>query len=201
MSRFQALESVVTNLASFWSSSELRGVAIWILAFVFVLTGFAKLRRPALAAMAIVDFGVLRRVRPRVGTILGGFELLLGLVIALRVEPVTALSLAVCLLWTFTFLIARALLSGADFACFCFGRAGSVLSKGTLARTVSLALLASVGAILEKQDVLATGQAGEPLIELLAAAVFVGITVLMVQIPGLLRWNKWIANYDGTGTP
>ena len=51
------------------------GIAIWVLAIVFVWSGFAKLRRPALAAMAMNDFGVLRRVRPR----LGAAELLLAL--------------------------------------------------------------------------------------------------------------------------
>jgi len=55
------------------------GIAVWILAIVFVRSGVAKLRRPGLAAMAMQDFGVLRQIRPRLGSALGAAELLLAL--------------------------------------------------------------------------------------------------------------------------
>lgn len=197
MNWFRALESATTDAASFWSSSGMRGVAIWILAFVFVLGGIVKLRRPALAAMAIVDFGVLKQVRPGAGTILGAFELSLGLILVLRVQSVVALLVAAGLLWIFVFLIARAQLSGADFACFCFGEANSVLSRGTLARSLSLALLASAALTLEMTTQVASQQPSEFLIELVAAAVFLGVGALIVQIPVLLRWNSWVADHRG----
>jgi len=52
------------------------GVAIWILAIIFAWSGIAKLWQPTLAARALVDFGVLRRVRPHLGSALGVAELL-----------------------------------------------------------------------------------------------------------------------------
>lgn len=75
------------------------GIAIWFLAFIFTWSGIAKMRRPTLAAMAMVDFGVVRHLRPRLGFALGTIELLLALFLALGVYPSLFLYMTDALLW------------------------------------------------------------------------------------------------------
>ena len=99
------------------------GIAIWILAIIFVWSGLAKLRRPTLAAMAIRDFGVLRQIKPRLGGVLGAAELLLALSLITGVLPAVVLPVPAGLLWFFVLLIAKSLFSGEEFSCFCFGDA------------------------------------------------------------------------------
>src|SRR5918999_5905361 len=123
------------------------GIAVWILAIVFVWSGVAKLRKPTLAAVAMMDFGVLRRVRPRLGSALGAAELLLALLLITGALPALFLPVTAGPLLLFLLLIARSLWSGKDFACFCFGEADSKLSSWTLIRTATLALLASLLAV------------------------------------------------------
>src|SRR5918998_5736473 len=120
------------------------GIAVWVLAIVFVWSGLAKLRRPALAALAMKDFGLVRRVRPGLGRALGAAELLLALFLIIGALPAVVLPFTAVLLWFFVLLIARSLWLGKDFSCFCFGDADSRLSRLTLIRTAALALLASV---------------------------------------------------------
>ncbi len=164
------------------------GIAVWILAIVFVWSGVAKLRQPTLAAMAMMDFGVLRRVRPRLGGALGAAELLVALSLITGTLPVLFLPITAGLLWFFVLLIAKGLLSGEDLACFCFGDAGSRLSRLTLVRTATLALLASVLAVAPLPAY--AGFSETYLLQATSAAAFVGAIVLVGQIPKLLRWNK-----------
>jgi hypothetical protein len=163
------------------------GIAVWILAIVFAWSGVAKLRRPTLAALAMMDFGVLRRVRPGLGSALGAAELLVALSLATGTLPGIFLPVTAGLLWFFVLLIAKSLLSGKDFACFCFGETDSRLSRMTLVRTVALALLASVLA-LAPLPYASFDQTY--LLQAISAAAFVGTIVLGSQIANLLRWNR-----------
>ena len=163
------------------------GIAVWILAIVFVWSGVAKLRKPTLAAVAIMDFGVLRRVRPRLGGALGAAELLLALLLISGTLPALFLPVTAGLLWLFVVLIAKSLLSGRDFACFCFGDADSRLSRLTLVRTGALALLASVMAIVPLPY---ASFDRTYFLQAISAAAFVGTIVLGSQIAKLLRWNR-----------
>ena len=163
------------------------GIAVWILAIVFVWSGIAKLRQPTLAAVAMMDFGVLRRVRPRLGSALGAAELLLALLLISGTLPAPSLLVAASLLWLFVLLIAKSLLSGKDFACFCFGDAGSRLSRLTLVRTGALALLASVLAVAPLSY---ASFDRTYLLQAISAAALVGTIVLAAQIAKLLRWNR-----------
>ncbi len=163
------------------------GIAVWILAIVFVWSGVAKLRQPILAAVAMMNFGVLRRVRPRLGSTLGATEVALALLLITGTLPALVLPVTAGLLWLFVLLIAKSLLSGKDFACFCFGDADSRLSRLTLVRTGALALLASALAVaplpyasFDRTYVL----------QAISAAAFVGTIVLGSQIARLLRWNR-----------
>jgi hypothetical protein len=163
------------------------GIAIWVLAIIFVWSGLAKLRRPALAAMAINDFGILRRIRPRLGSALGAVELLLALSLITGMFPVVVLPFTAGLLWFFVLLIARSLWLGKDFSCFCFGDADSRLSRLTLVRTTALALLASALALVPLRY---ASFDQVYLLQAISAAALVGIIVLASRILGLLRWNR-----------
>lgn len=163
------------------------GIAIWVLAIIFVWSGVAKLRRPTLAALAMNDFGILRRVRPRLGGALGVVEVLLALSLIAGTFPVVVLPVTAGLLWLFVLLIAQSLWSGKDFSCFCFGDADSRLSRLTLVRTTALALLASA-LVLVPLRYARFDQIY--LLQAISAAGLVGAIVLASRIPRLLRWNK-----------
>ena len=163
------------------------GIAVWVLAIVFVWSGLAKLRRPALAAMAITDFGVLRRIRPWLGTALGSAELLLAVSLITGVLPMVFLPVTAGLLVFFVLLIAKSLWSGKEFSCFCFGDADAKISRVTLVRTIALALLASALAVAP----LPYASLGQTyLLQAICAAALVGAITLGGQIPKLLRWNR-----------
>jgi hypothetical protein len=163
------------------------GIAVWILAIVFVWSGVAKLRQPTLAAVAMVDFGVLRWVRPRLGSALGAAELLLALLLIAGTLPALLLPVTAGLLWLFVLLIAKSLLSGKDFACFCLGDADSRLSRLTLVRTGALALLASVMAVVPLPY---ASFDWTYVLQAISAAALVGTIVLASQFAKLLRWNR-----------
>jgi hypothetical protein len=163
------------------------GIAIWVLAIIFVWSGLAKLRRPALAAMAINDFGILRRIRPGLGSALGAMELLLALALITATLPVVTLPVTAGLLWFFVLLIARSLWLGKDFSCFCFGDADSRLSRVTLVRTIALAVLATALVVVPLRY---AGFDQIYLLQALSAAALVGTIVLASRIPSLLRWNR-----------
>ena len=163
------------------------GIAIWVLAIIFVWSGLAKLHRPALAALAMNDFGILRRVRPNLGRALGAVELLLALSLITGVLLVVILPVTAGLLWFFVLLIARSLWLGKDFSCFCFGDADSRLSRLTLVRTTALALLASALVFVTPRP---AGFDQIYLLQAISAAALVGAIVLASRIPRLLRWNK-----------
>jgi Methylamine utilisation protein MauE len=163
------------------------GIAVWVLAIIFVWSGLAKVRRPALAAMAMNDFGILRRIRPRLGGALGAVELLVALSLIIGAFPVLILPVTAGLLWFFVLLIARSLWAGRDFSCFCFGDADARLSRLTLVRTIALALLASA---LVVAPIRYAGFDQVYLFQAVCAAALVGAIVLASRIPRLLRWNK-----------
>ena len=137
--------------------------------------------------MAMNDFGILRRVRPRLGGALGAVELLLALVLITGTLPVVFLPVTAGLLWFFVLLIARSLWSGKDFSCFCFGDADSRLSRLTLVRTTALALLASALVVVPLRY---AGFDQVYLLQAISAVALVGAIVLASRIPRLLRWNK-----------
>jgi hypothetical protein len=184
---FESALSLIAKALNLITAPTGYGIAVWILAIVFVWSGVAKLRKPTLAAVAMMDFGVLRRVRPRLGSALGAAELLLALLLISGTLPALFLPVAAGLLWLFVLLIAKSLLSGEDFACFCFGDADSRLSRLTLVRTGALALLASVLAVAPLPY---AGFDRTYLLQAIFAAAFVGTVALGSQVAKLLRWNR-----------
>ena len=190
MNGFESALSLIAELLRLVTAPAGYGIAVWVLATVFAWSGIAKLRQPTLAAMAMMDFGVLRGVRPRLGAAFGAAELLLALSLATGTLPTVFLPVTAGLLWFFTVLIARSLFAGEDFACFCFGDGDSGLSRLTLARAAALALLASVLAIALPTTETYAGFSETYLLQAVSAVALVGAIVLGAQVPRLLRWNK-----------
>jgi len=187
MNGFASALSLLADVLHLVTAPAVYGIVVWILAIVFVWSGLAKLRRPTLAAMAMHDFGVLRRIKPRLGGALGAAELLLALSLITGTLPAIFLPVTAGLLWFFVLLIAKGLFSGEDFSCFCFGDADTRLSRLTLVRTAALALLASVLAFVPLPY---AGLGQRYLLHALSAAALVGAITLAGQIPKLLRWNR-----------
>lgn len=186
MGGFASALSLGQRLFDAWTGPTGTGLTAWFLAAVFAISGIAKLRRPTLAAMAIVDFGVVRRARPELGLGLGLGEL--ALAVALPIVPMPAGVIAAVVLWLFAGLIARAILSGAAFPCFCFGETDQVVSRSTLVRTTALALIATLvawGAWAGN-----VGIADESLLQVTVAGAVLGLIVLGSRVPEPLRWNS-----------
>ncbi len=189
MGGFEYVPMLAEDALHLLRSEPAHGIAVWFLAVVFLWSGVVKLRRPALAAMAIADFGVFRRPRPGFGSALGAAEVLLAVLLVSGLVPVLVLPVAAALLWFFAFLIARSLFSGESFACFCFGDSDSKLSRWTLARTVALALVASAQIsvpVLASYPILNQTY----LLQAVSAVALLGTLVLIGRVPKLLSWNK-----------
>jgi hypothetical protein len=190
MNGFESVLSLFAGALHFVSAPMGYGIGVWILGIIFIWSGVAKLRRPTLAAMAMMDFGVLRRVRPGLGSALGAAEVLLALVLITGTLPVLFVPVTAGLLWFFVLLIARSLQSGQDFPCFCFGDADLRLSRLTLVRTAALAVLASVLAIAAPSVGAYAGFSETYVLQAVSAAAIVGAVLLGSHISKLLRWNK-----------
>jgi hypothetical protein len=192
MSGFDVLGNLVQDAGDVATEPAFFGAALWLLAGVFAVSGVAKLRQPALAAMAIADFGVVRRPRPIHGTALGALEAALALGLAASTAGGTggnaaAAGVAAVVLWAFVFLIVRSLRAGERFECFCFGRGDASLSVRTALRTGALAVLATF---------VAFGVAGSAPLDpaSMASYAVAGLGVLSVcalaaRAPDLARWN------------
>jgi methylamine utilization protein MauE len=166
------------------------GVAMWFLGLVFAFSGYQKLRQPMLAAMAMVDFRVVRRVRPSFGSALAIFELCMAALLLTRFAPVLATSLAAASLGIFTVLIARGVRAGVRFPCFCFGEADGQLSARTLFRTATLAALASLLALGSWQGDAPPAWRQTFVLDGVVALSLLGVVVLVRHVPNLLRWNR-----------
>lgn len=184
MNGFAIVGDFVGQLRDLLSEPTVHGVGVWFLALTFAVSGIAKLRRPTLAAMAMVDFGVLRSVRTEFGLALGLGELLLALWLASHAAERASLFVASALLWLFVFLIARQLVAGKTFPCFCFGDSDSSLSSVTLARAQALALLASALAVFT--PLMASAHFEGTLMQLVSATSLVAIFALTFALARLM---------------
>lgn len=165
------------------------GLARWFLAGVFAASSIPKLRRPSLAAMAIVDFRVSRRVRPGWGMTLGAFEAILATSLAARIALGLAMTASALLLWLFAALIARSLLTGQRFACFCFGETDSELSTWSLLRTTGLAVVASIMVPAAVRAQPGAGFAQRDVVQAIGGLSLLAIVTLVSRVPRLLKWN------------
>lgn len=150
----------------------------WIIALIFAWSGTVKLFHPDAVATALANFRITRVARRRDGLALGSLELMLGLAVLTPIQPL-ALATATTLLLFFTYLLGRHLLTGANFACNCFGATDRPIVARDFARTLSLALIALVLLLL-----LPIGVAP---VSPLAAAVVGGGAIGVVRLLNLIR--------------
>jgi hypothetical protein len=164
------------------------GTVSFLLALVFVFSAVPKLRKPQLAALAMVDFGVASRARPALGLALGLAELLLAVALGAAAVTTTTASraipvvIAAGVLWAFAALIGRALRRADRFSCFCFGSEEAAISSRTLLRTAALAVVATLLAAAAFASVDSTGLRLE-LLELTTAAAVLGTVVVLIRLP------------------
>ncbi len=166
-------------------------VAVWFLVGVLFVAGSVKLRQPIPVAVAMVNFGISRRVRPVAGRALGALEAALAMTLALGLFPNLTLAVVAALLAAFAAVIASALIRGRRFACGCFGSDQSPLSLWTLVRTLLLCLI-SVAALLEGGHGLTTSLADTQVLEATAGISILAAALLIGRIGPLLRWNALV---------
>lgn len=167
------------------------GILVWLLAGVFLFSGAVKLRHPQRAAVALADFGVIRRVTWRPGAVLGAFELALGLALVAGFAAggvlMPASVIATVVLVVFSTVLVRSLRRGDQFACFCFGSEAG-LSRRDVARTSALACLALLLSATAPQI---TGQGLRAMVlEAVAALAVAAVLRLAAEVPTMLRLNS-----------
>jgi hypothetical protein len=100
--------------------------------------GMLKLSRPFAASVALVRFGLARRVRPAFGRVAGAVELAAGALLVALPFSGWAYVLPTALLFLFVVLIGRALLRHERFSCGCFGAdEADTIGVWTLARALA----------------------------------------------------------------
>lgn len=122
------------------SASGLSTAALYLIVGVFLIAAGYKLLHPVPIAVALVNFGVVRRVIPRLGYCIGFLEL--GLAVGLlsgKMRPMFALVSAGTLIG-YTALLGRAVRSGDSFACSCFSASSEPIDNMTVTRTALLAV-------------------------------------------------------------
>jgi Methylamine utilisation protein MauE len=130
-------------------------------AVVLVWSGVEKLRHPFPASLAIVRFGLAKRVRPEVGRGAGAIEVAAGALLLVRPHSPWAYGPAAALLAVFVFLLARAVGRGERFACACFGAGESdSITPVTVLRTAALLALCVGG--LAWTELASLGSPGGP---------------------------------------
>lgn len=179
MHGFALLLDGLYRLALTLSSSEYWVVGVFVLAAVFIMSGVPKMRRPELAAIAMVDLSMASRPFPRIAYVVGVFECLLGAGLAFASHQQLVLVAAV-LLWFFAILLILRLRSQPEFPCFCFGESDDKLNVWSVLRTTALACLATALAIARPPD--SAYEATTPVLQgitalaLLSTALLIGST-------------------------
>jgi hypothetical protein len=178
-----SLADAIGSAISAFPGSAALAILVLAIGFVFIWSGFAKLRDPWMAAMALVDFRLVRAPSRTLGAAVGAVELGLAAALVLAALWVPGLQspasiAALALFAFFCLLIARAVRRGAAFACFCFGGSGDQLTRQTLLRTSTLATGAAAAAVGSAIDTTAVAS-GDRLAAAVVSAGVVGAVVLL----------------------
>lgn len=120
-------------------------LAAGFLAAVLAYSGSQKIQAPFAPALAMVRFGLVRRVRTRNGRLAGVVEV--GVALALVAAPTSLwpYACATPLGILFVTIVAITLLRGREFGCACFGETSEPVSSSTLVRALFVLALASTG--------------------------------------------------------
>lgn len=190
---FASLGIWANGVLSWIGESDIYGVTTSFLAMTFLLSGILKLRRPHLAAFALVDFHVTRTTNASYGRALGALEVFFATGLLARLWPLVFQGLVVVLLSTFCYLIARSLVSGRSFACMCFGDADGSLSRWTLLRTAALLTAAAMLLATTARGVHFSVDTGPVVLQACVAISVLAILFLVSRFPRLLRLNaEWL---------
>lgn len=179
-----ALGDLLSEIIDVVATPAVFGAGALALALVFLASAWPKLRDPGVAALAISDFGIGTGPRAWAGLALGAAELTLSLLLVLASVSASGefrqavLGIATLVLLAFSSLILRALRSGEEFACRCFGGATSPISGFTLLRTGALAGIALLLLIAAPRDFSSPG-ASDWIAELVSGAAALGTLGLL----------------------
>jgi hypothetical protein len=191
MSGFDVIGKGIASVTDGLMSTAGQSVLVVGLAMLFIWSGAAKLLRPARAAAALRDFGLLTRATPAAGRLAGAVELVLAALLAVCVEVgalITPAAVIAALMFVgFAVLQASSLLRGRRFACFCFGDDTVELSWSSVAR--SLALAAVAGLVLLERPALDGQPTATVATELAIAAAGLSTISLLALWPRLKRWQ------------
>lgn len=166
--------------------AQFQDVALWVLAFVFLISGIIKVRHPLETAVAISNFRVSAGPRRPLALILGTGEIALGAGLLVDESAQLALPVAVVVLWFFTYLVGRAYLAGNRFDCFCFGQSREPLSAWTWLRTVLLAGIGTAALLAQPEDS-ASRFSTTGAYQAAIAAALLGSAALLLSLRTLLR--------------
>lgn len=174
--------------------------ATWVLGFVFLWSGTAKL--PAIEATreAIGRFRVVREPTRVHAISLSITEIAIGASLVAGFARALALIVASFALLLFSILVVAAVVRGEKFECNCFGPTGTQISWRTAARTLSLCALASVLLAGASDPVVSNALA----VDLALALGTLGAVATASLLPPLLRESRqtsvFIARFASAGS-
>jgi hypothetical protein len=185
MHGFELLSSAAASALQLIADAEVRSVFVWALAGTLLWSGSSKIRRPLLAATALMRFGLVKTAPRIYGQLLGVAELVLAALLVARVAPLFALATATALFTAFAILIGGRLRAGDTRPCYCFG-SDAPLGSVALARATGLAIVAGV--------LSATAPRWAPPPELgsigwyaAGAGALMGVAALVAALPTVMR--------------
>lgn len=186
----RALGDLLGEVIDAMATPAVFGAGATALALVFLFSAWPKLRNPGVAALAISDFGISASPRAWTGLALGLAELTLAVLLILASLSDSggfrqlALGASTLVLLTFSLLILRALRSGEEFACRCFGGDTSPISGFTLLRTGALAVVSFLLLIAAPRDFSASSSS-DWIAELVIGAAALAVISLLGSIQTL----------------
>ena len=124
---------------------------------------------------------------------MGAAEFLLGFFLFVGLMWEITLFLTAILLWFFVLLVGKALVYNQQFACFCFGDGADILSKLTLIRNISLAILSLLLIVMRTEyhpDTWYTNHVLQSIVALSSMSVI----SLLSSTKSLLNSNSYFTN-------
>lgn len=188
MGGLEALFAAVRDTIAFIGEEPMFSVVLWLVGAIFIWSGISKARHPSRAAMAMVQFGVLRTPRASAGRTLGYFEMTLGFWLLSGIAVRLSLIVAAILFVAFTVLVLKSLRKGETFTCFCFGSEDDDISKFTVMRNLLFfgVTLVLIGGAFGVDPVL-----GPPEFLQIVSAIAIGsIALLISKVPRLVSLNQ-----------
>ena len=199
MDGFRHLFAALTDLRHLVTSEPVPFAARLALAGLLATGGLYKLRHPLIAAIAMVNFRIIRQPRKSAAYPVGTVEILTAgmLLVPWPSVVLAGCSLAGCLCFGFAFLIGRAIRVRDRFPCHCLSGADDEVSVVTLLRAAAMVAAAVVGAAgpFERGVAVPAAEVSVPGIGL--AAVMLGVPLaLYCAAVARRRYRAFLAVVD-----